>query len=105
MGVILALLSLSPLGLHGNLILWYFKSIAESGVTRFDVILGKRASHSYQQHMQRIECPEAVQELEYDIPTPTKVNEGRNACMHSDLCVCACMCVCMRINVIICISR
>ena len=90
-------LSLSPLGLHGNLILWYFKSIAESGVTRFDVILGKRASHSYQQHMQRIECPEAVQELEYDIPTPTKVNEGMHACIIIYACMHACVYACVLI--------
>lgn len=60
------------IALDGNFIIWYFKTIMESGISRFNLILGK-VSHLYQQQIQRIESQEAVQELDYELPHHTKV--------------------------------
>lgn len=70
-------LSLSLSALQGNLILWYFKSIVQSGIASFDVKFGMKVSHSYQQQIQRIECMQARQELEYQFPHHTKVSKER----------------------------
>ena len=44
----------------------------ESGISKYNLILGK-ISHLYQQHIQRIESQEVVQELDYELPYHTKV--------------------------------
>lgn len=71
----LDLFSLFLLALHGSLIKWYFKTIVCSGALRFNMILGRMISQTYHQNVQRIECSEAVQELDYELPHHVKVSK------------------------------
>lgn len=60
--------------LHRNFIAWYFKSILlENGISRYNLLLGDNVSHTYQQNLHRIQCVEAVQELDYVSPHQAKV--------------------------------
>jgi hypothetical protein len=58
--------------LQGNSIVWYFKTIMDSGISRFNLVLGK-TTHSYRQQIQRLESTEANQELDYELPHHTKI--------------------------------
>ena len=69
--------------LHRNFIAWYFKSILlENGISRYNLLLGDNVSHTYQQNLHRIQCVEAVQELDYVSPHQAKVRNSSLFCLY-----------------------
>ena len=70
--------------LHRNFIAWYFKSILlENGISRYNLLLGDNVSHTYQQNLHRIQCVEAVQELDYVSPHQAKVRNSSLFCLYT----------------------
>ena len=58
-----------------NYISWYFKSILhETGVSKYNMLLGDKTIRTFQHQLQRILCSNATQELDYVTPHQTKVS-------------------------------